>query len=176
MRLTSIGAALLVAGCGGSLQPITTPPSPVSAPPTPEALAAGAPSSPALPPVPRVTGPLAPRVVYPSSNALIQSRDSNFIFGSIGNGNAALTINGTPVHVWPNGAYLAWLPVPTADAPRYDLVATLGPDTARLTHTVRLLPPRPVADTLVADSLAVDSMAVDTIPPRADTTAAPRLT
>src|SRR6476661_708251 len=157
MRLTSIGAALLVAGCGGSLQPIATPPSPVSAPPTPEALAAGAPSSPALPPVPRVTGPLAPRVVYPSSNALIQSRDSNFIFGSIGNGNAALTINGTPVHVWPNGAYLAWLPVPTADAPRYDLVATLGPDTTAAPRLTADTTPVYVALGAVPDSVPADT-------------------
>ena len=180
MRLTSIGAALLLVGCGGSLQPLSTSPAPASAPPTAEALAAGALSSPALPPVPLVTGPLAPRVVYPTANALIQSRDSNFIFGSIGNGNAALTINGTPVHVWPNGAYLAWLPIPPADAPRYDLVATLGADTARLTHDVRLRPAPPVAvtvsaDSLVADSLAADTTAVDTIPARPDTAAA-RLT
>jgi N-acetylmuramoyl-L-alanine amidase len=175
MRLTSIGAALLVVGCGGSLQPLATSPAPASASPTPEALAAGAPSSPALPPVPLITGPLAPKVVYPTANALIQSRDSNFIFGSIGNGNAALTINGMPVHVWPNGAYLAYLPVPPSDAPRYDLVATLGADTARLTHGVRLLPAPLMADTLAADSLEADTTAIDTIPARADTTT-PRLT
>lgn len=175
MRLTSIGAALLLVGCGGSLQPIATSPGPVSGAPTPEALAAGAPSSPALPPVPLVTGPLAPRVVYPTANALIQSRDSNFIFGSIGNGNAALAINGTPVHVWPNGAYLAYLPIPPSDAPRYELVATLGADTARLTREVRILPAPSTPDTLAADSLAADTTAIDTIPARADTTA-PRLT
>ena len=172
MRLTSIGALLLVVGCGGSLQPISSTPAPApgaARAPSPEALAAGAPSSLALPPVPLVTGPLTPRVVYPTANALIQSRDSNFIFGSIGNGNASLTINGTPVHVWPNGAYLAWLPVPPADAPRYDLVATLGADTARLTHSVRLLPPAPSADSAVRDSLEADSTAADTIPPPADT-------
>ena len=176
MRLTPIIATLLLAGCAGSLRPIATAPAPASSAPGPEALAAGAPSSTALPPVPLVTGPLAPRVVYPTANSLIQSRDSNFIFGSIGNGKAALTINGAPVHVWPNGAYLAWLPIPTADAPRYDLVATLGADTARLTHNVRLLPPPPAADTTATDSLAADSLAVDTLPPRVDSTAAPRLT
>ena len=171
MRLTSIGAALLLVGCGGSLQPIATSSAPVPAAPTPEALAAGAPSSPSLPPVPLVAGPLTPRVVYPTTNALIQSRDSNFIFGSIGNGNAALTINGMPVHVWPNGAYLAYLPIPPADAPRYDLVATLGADTARTTQNVRLLPPLPAADTLAADSLEADSIATDTIPRHPDSTA-----
>ncbi|HEX8850678.1 MAG TPA: N-acetylmuramoyl-L-alanine amidase [Gemmatimonadaceae bacterium] len=142
-------------------------PAPEPATPSPEAVANGAPSSPVLPPVPLVAGPLAPRVVYPTANAVIQSRDSNFIFGSTGNGNAALTINGQPVHVWPNGAYLAWLPVPTADAPRYDLVATLGADTARMSLPVRLLPP-PAApvDSIRADSLTdsarVARAAVDT--------------
>lgn len=170
MRLTPIGAALLLAGCGGSLRPIATSPTPASTTPTPEALAAGALSSPALPPVPLVTGPLAPRVVYPAANALIQSRDSNFIFGSIGNGKAALTINGAPVHVWPNGAYLAYLPIPPSDAPRYELVATLGADTARLTREVRLLPVPPAADTVAADSLGADTSATDTVPARADMT------
>ncbi|HEX2778555.1 MAG TPA: N-acetylmuramoyl-L-alanine amidase, partial [Gemmatimonadaceae bacterium] len=101
---------------------------------------------------------LAPRVVYPTANALIQSRDSNFIFGSVGNGNASLTINGAPVHVWPNGAFLAWLPIPTVDMQRYDLVVALGSDTARLTRPVRLLPSLIAA----ADSTRRDSLA-DTV-------------
>ena len=134
--------AVVASGC--------TPPAPSTAP-TP----VGAATAPALPPIPLVSGPLAPRVVYPSANAIIQSRDSNFIFGSVGNGNATLTINGTPVRVYPNGAFLGWLPVPSQDAPQYDIVATLGADTARITHVVRLLPPLP----LVPDSTAVDALA-----------------
>ena len=47
-----------------------------------------------LPPIPQVDGPLAIRVVYPSANAVVTSRDSNFIFGSIGSGRATLTLNG----------------------------------------------------------------------------------
>src|SRR5688572_26141750 len=39
---------------------------------------------PALPPIPLATGALAPRVQYPGEGALIASRDSNFIFGSVG--------------------------------------------------------------------------------------------
>src|SRR3954471_7637290 len=140
MRMISIAAVLVLAACGGGLTPMPPAPSPVSVAPTPQALAAGAPSSPVLPPVPLVTGPLAPRVVYPSPNAVIQSRDSNFIFGSIGNGRATLTINGMPVHVWPNGAYLPWLPIPAQDAPSYELVASAGVDTARLSYPVKLLP------------------------------------
>ena len=64
-------------------------------------------------------------MVYPPSEHVIESRDSNFVFGSVGNGNAILTIDGTPVPVAPNGAFLAFLPLPSRDVARYDLVATV---------------------------------------------------
>lgn len=121
------------------------------------AVAAGAPEHPVepvpLPPIPEVRGALAPRVVYPPANALIQARDSTFIFGSVGSGDARLTINGVPVEVQPNGAFLAFLPVPRE--PQYELVVTRGGERARLVHPVRLLPPRP--------SLGIDApLAADT--------------
>ena len=174
MRFPLFGLALIAVACAGPRTPAPTSPVPAAQPPTPQALAAGAPSSPVLPPVPLVIGPLVLKVVYPTSNALIQSRDSNFIFGSTGNGNSLLTINGTAVHVWPNGAYLAFLPLPTADSPRYDLVASVGGDTARLSHPIRLQPPQPTSsdsvhvDSLVADSLRIararaDSMHADSV-------------
>lgn len=90
-----------------------------------------------LPPVPAVDGPLAIRVVYPSLNQTITSRDSNFIFGSTGSGNAALTVNGVPVRVWPNGAFLGFVVNPTGETPAYELVAARGADTARLTLPIR---------------------------------------
>lgn len=136
----------------------------------------------ALPPVPLVTGPLAPRVAYPTAHALIQARDSNFIFGSVGNGTAALTINGARVRVHPNGAFLAWLPVPSHDAPYYELVVATATDTARLEHPVRLLPPiQPTPDSAAADSMHTDSARtgapglagqVDSVAPPAPDTAA----
>lgn len=89
--------------------------------------------------MPLVEGPLEPRVVYPHPNGMIQSRDSNFILGSVGNGRARLMINGQDVRVWPNGAFLGYVanPAPTA-APAFELVASLGPDTVRATHAVRV--------------------------------------
>jgi N-acetylmuramoyl-L-alanine amidase len=111
--------------------------------------------APALLPIPLVEGPLGIRVVYPRADALIQARDSNFIFGSVGNGRASLTINGASVTVHPNGAFLAFLPVPAADSPRYEIVASLGAETARAVHPVKLLPPRLALSTegpLVVDS------------------------
>jgi len=83
------------------------------------------------------------RVVYPKDDALIMSRDSNFIFGSVGNGTAGLTINGELVPVWPNGSFLGWLPNPPASAPYYDLVAYTATDTVRTRYPVRLRPSPP---------------------------------
>ncbi|MCU0624736.1 MAG: hypothetical protein MUF53_12870, partial [Gemmatimonadaceae bacterium] len=99
------------------------------------------------------TGPLAIRVVYPKPNDVISARDSNFMFGSVGSGDATLSINGTAVPVQPNGAFLAWLPVPAGVPARYDLVATRGADTARAVHLVR--PPAPVTPWADTGRLAV---------------------
>ncbi|HET7232790.1 MAG TPA: N-acetylmuramoyl-L-alanine amidase [Longimicrobium sp.] len=74
-----------------------------------------------LPPVPARNGPLAIDVVYPSEGAELAAADSNFIFGSVGSGQARLTINGQPVEVAANGAFLGFLPVPPNGV--YDLVA-----------------------------------------------------
>ena len=104
---------------------------------------------------------MAPQVVYPQWNHLIQSKDSNFIHGSVGNGHATLTINGQDVRVWPNGAFLAWVPNPPPTAPQYVLIVRLGQDSAVATHDVRVagMTP-PVPDSLRPPPPAV----VDTIP------------
>ena len=121
-------------------------PTAVAAPPEPGI----APSRVPLPPVPLVQGPLAPTVMYPRPGQMIGSRDSNFIFGSVGNGNASLTINGAPVRVWPNGAFLGYVanPAPT-ETPMYTLVAGLGADTIRMSLPVRVAG-MPVPDSLRA--------------------------
>ncbi|MGD8867415.1 MAG: N-acetylmuramoyl-L-alanine amidase, partial [Gemmatimonadales bacterium] len=126
-------AAMLVAGCGPRLAEVPGPP-----------------------PIPEASGPLRIDVVYPPNGSLITARDSNFIFGSVGSGDARLTINGRRVAVRPNGAFIAWLPVPAPASgalARYELVATLGAEERRVTRTVRLLPaPAALAD----DSAEVD--------------------
>lgn len=104
------------------------------------------PPNPKLPAVPDVDGPLDIKVVYPPRNAVIGSRDSNFVFGSVGNGSAALTINGELVPVWPNGAFLGWIPNPPADSQWYDLKAYTLRDTLRLRFPARTragIGPRP---------------------------------
>lgn len=90
-----------------------------------------------LPPVPPIVGAaLQPRLQYPANNQLIARRDSSFVLGSVGSGDAQLWINGITVPVAPNGAFIAWLPNPGGAAPQYDLVATRGADTVR--HSVRV--------------------------------------
>lgn len=122
----------------------TTVPTPAPSP-APERLPATAAHAPPLPPVPAVDGPLKIDVVYPRENQVLTSRDSNFIFGSIGSGRAALTVNGVAARVYPNGAFIAWLANPPADSARYMLVATRGVDTARSVRNIRYPAPRVAA-------------------------------
>ncbi|MDB4906457.1 MAG: cell wall hydrolase/autolysin [Gemmatimonadetes bacterium] len=139
--------ALALAACGRAAPMVA---------PTPVAAAVSATPAPPLPlpAVPPVDGPLALTVVYPPAGSTVTSRDSNFILGSIGSGRATLTINGVAAHVAPNGAFIGWLANPPADAPRYELVAVRGADTARATHTVRISSRMafPTSGRLVVDS------------------------
>ena len=145
-------ALVIVAAACASGRP-APPPSPTTAPTSVPVTA-----SPALPPVPLVEGPLRIHVQYPAANALVEARDSSFIFGNVGNGRATLSINGFSVPVLANGSYLAFLPLPRADSARFDLVAVLGPDTLRLSHPVRVPAARPslaLEGLLVIDSASV---------------------
>lgn len=142
--------SLLLVACAPFNRGRSTTPEPVL-PDVPRPAASG----PNLPAVAFKDSALSVRVQYPSANALIGARDSTFIFGSTGTGRATLSINGAPVPVAANGAWLAFLPVPPREAPRYELVAAAGVDTVRLTHPVRIGNlPSVLADTgrLVVDS------------------------
>ena len=141
--------AISLGGCAGT--PPKTGPTPAGEP-----KAEAVPPAPPLPPIPHVSGSPVITVVYPRAGATIAVRDSNFILGSVGTGDATLTINNAPVKVEPNGAFLAWLPVPDSATSRYDLVAVEGKDTVRYTHPVRIA----FADT-------VDSL-VERLPPFPD--------
>jgi len=145
-----LAAILILSACASA--PATTVPEPETTPEAPAAAPAPEPAppterapvpyvNPVLPPIPHVTGPLEIKVVYPPANQLIQSKDSNFIFGSVGNGDAALTINGVSSPVWPNGSFMAWVANPPADNPAYEIVASTGADTRRLTHPVKVAAP-----------------------------------
>lgn len=124
-------AALFLASCAGG------------APAPPEALPGAGVE--ALPPIPEGRGPLRVRVEYPDSLQRIAAADSNFLFGSVGSGEATLIIDGHLVAVEPNGAFLAWLPVPPSergDTAVYRLVARTGEEIDSLRHPI-LLPRSP---------------------------------
>ena len=148
----SIGCVVLV---GASCRPATGPstPAPVVNPPlVPAPLPA---ANAKLPPVPEVRGPLQIHVQYPSAGQLLTARDSNFIFGNVGTGDAALTINGVPTPVWPNGAFMGWLPVPKDSAPQYVLVAATKTERAQLVVPVKI-PPAP--DTTTKNNVVGDTL------------------
>src|SRR6266852_593423 len=107
---------------------------PPSIAPTPVAAASH------LPPVPVVRGPLALTVVYPPADAVVDARDSSFLLGATGAGDAELTINGARVQRWPNGAWLAWLSLPRDSVMQFHLVARTPRDSAELTFTARRAP------------------------------------
>lgn len=95
-----------------------------------------------LPPIEAVDGPLALRVVYPPPDAPpLPEADSTFLFGSTGSGRASLTINGVPVDVAPDGAFLAWLPLPDDTVAVFHLVARKDNERDSLDRRLRL-PPR----------------------------------
>lgn len=68
--------------------------------------------NPTLPAIPQVDGPLQIRVIYPPAGSFKPAVRDNFIFGTVGTGGAALTINGEDVPVAKNGAFLGFLTMP----------------------------------------------------------------
>jgi len=83
-------------------------------------------------------------VVYPAVTDIIQAYDSAFLFGSVRGGSGGpvhLGINGQSVPVLPNGAWIAWLPLPEDTVARFLIAATGGgPDSSRFVYTARIAP------------------------------------
>ncbi len=113
---------------------------------------------PPLGPPPAAAGRLQVRVVYPpaqernrfirdgetvraDSSYVMPAVDSVFVFGSVGRGDARLTVNGRPVDVYPTGAWLAWLPRSDGPEAQFRLVAWAGADTIRGTFVARVAEP-----------------------------------
>src|SRR2546423_12600360 len=151
---TRVFACCLALG-GASCRPATGPsaPKPVIVPPLiPAPLP---PANPKLPPVPDVRGPLQISVTYPKPDQLLTVRDSNFIFGTVGTGDAALQINGVAVPVWPNGAFMGWLPVPRDSVPRYQIFARSKTESAHLELPIKI---PPASDTTHREKLVGDTL------------------
>lgn len=128
MRTMALAGVLMLGACTGGRQgpAVVPPPEPVSpavvVPPGTEPAVRND-----LPPVPARTGTLRVSVAYPGDGAAIAT-DSNFVFGTVGRGDATLSINGAPVAVEANGAFLAFLPVPADGVYRFE--ARAGGETA----------------------------------------------
>ena len=86
---------------------------------------------------PAIADPIRLRVVYPSPTEVVRVRDSSFLFGSVADGRTRLSINGHPVRVWRNGAWLAWIPFPPDTLMQFRIEASLGSDSSVLTYQVR---------------------------------------
>jgi N-acetylmuramoyl-L-alanine amidase len=82
-------------------------------------------------------GPIALNVVYPARDDLVRVRDSSFLLGSVSAGDAQVTVNGSRVRVWPNGAWLAWLPFPPDTVIHFRIEARRGQDSTILIYPVR---------------------------------------
>ncbi len=148
VRILAVGLGLLALGCAPGGGPGRVEVRPVSDPPAAWVADSSFRSSGKLPPVPVVVGPLAIRVIYPPAGSRIETGDSSFMFGSVGSGDAALTINGQTVTVWPNGAWLAWIEFPRDTLMRFELVASRGAEqktsTLELKRPARMAPGGPL--------------------------------
>ncbi|MDZ7339840.1 MAG: N-acetylmuramoyl-L-alanine amidase [candidate division KSB1 bacterium] len=58
-------------------------------------------------------------VIYPKEGSTVVAADSTFIFGNVQPSNAKITINGKAAELYPNGAFLAYVPVTVG---RFNLV------------------------------------------------------
>ncbi|HUP89940.1 MAG TPA: N-acetylmuramoyl-L-alanine amidase [Longimicrobiales bacterium] len=123
----ALGFSLVLAACSSNPAPRT---------PVLERSVPGVAS--AIPAIPLVDAPLRLDVAYPPEGSSVAVRDSNFIFGSTGSGNSTLSINGANVEVKPNGAWLAYLPVPSDGV--YRLQATKGTETASFERHIKVTP------------------------------------
>jgi N-acetylmuramoyl-L-alanine amidase len=77
------------------------------------------------------------RVAYPSPDRAVDARDSSFLYGTVGTGDATLTVNGAPVRVSPNGAWIAWVALPPDSVMNFRLVARSAADSMMLDYPVR---------------------------------------
>jgi N-acetylmuramoyl-L-alanine amidase len=156
-RRARLVAAVLSGGLAAACVQRTPATSPTPGPGAPGAETAPG-SSVALPAMERVRGPLALRVVYPPSDAVLQVRDSSFLFGTAGTGDARVTIDGQPARVWPNGAWLAYVALPADSVMQLRIDARTDSDSTSLVYPVRRVVPD--AGRLTVGAAWVDSLSL----------------
>jgi N-acetylmuramoyl-L-alanine amidase len=87
---------------------------------------------------------------------VLQIRDSSFLFGTAGTGDARVTVNGQPARVWPNGAWVAYVALPADSIMPIRIEASTATDSAVLDYPIR----RALPD---AGRLTVGAAWVDTL-------------
>jgi N-acetylmuramoyl-L-alanine amidase len=103
--------------------------------------------------------PIALHVVYPAPEDQVRVRDSSFLLGSVSDGEVRVTINGSRVRVWPNGAWLAWLPFPPDSVMQFRIEARRGQDSTVLVYPVRR-DPRFLPGEVRSGAAWIDSMSL----------------
>lgn len=136
-RFAPVLAGSLLAACSRPAVSPSIEPAPVDSSPAAVAEALVEAAAGRLPEVDSVVGPLRLRIQYPAANAIVDAGDSTFIFGTTGTGNATLTIDGAPVRVAPNGAWLAWVGLPRDSIMRLEMHARTPAESQQLTLTLR---------------------------------------
>ncbi|HEV7587905.1 MAG TPA: N-acetylmuramoyl-L-alanine amidase [Longimicrobium sp.] len=165
----ALAVALLASACA---PPARTGPAPSQAPASPASPPVYVPLTPGLPPIAAVEGPLAIRLVAPEPGQAKPFRDSTFLYGSVGTGGAALLVDGTPVPVAPNGAFIAYLPVPADGVWR--LEAVKGAERAEATYTYRARAAATVSRADTATESGTDTAAIRPAAVAAERFAVPR--
>ena len=136
-RFVPLLAGWFALACSPPATPPPIQPAPVDSSPAAltEALVEAAAGD--LPEIDSIVAPLRLRVQYPAANAIVDAGDSTFVFGTTATGNATLTIDGVPVRVAPNGAWLAWVGLPPDSIMHLDLRARTPTESQQLTLTLR---------------------------------------
>ncbi|MFQ6113601.1 MAG: N-acetylmuramoyl-L-alanine amidase, partial [bacterium] len=92
-------------------------------------------------------------VVYPREELTITAADSTFIFGSVSEPAAQVFVNGLPVKVYPNGAFLGFVPVTPGDF-TFRCRAVVNSDSVEVLRKVYI---PPYLSSTPRDTLAVDT-------------------
>jgi N-acetylmuramoyl-L-alanine amidase len=82
------------------------------------------------------------RVVYPKATDVIQAHDSAFLFGAVRGATegATLRLDGRPVPLLQNGAWIAWVALPDDSLAAFRLVAHAASDSAVTLLVARIAP------------------------------------
>ena len=92
-------------------------------------------------------------VVYPREEQIVNASDSTFIFGAANNPAARVFVNGLPMRMYSNGAFMGMVPISTGDF-LFKCIAQTESDSAEVIINVVVAP---YLTTTRNDTIAIDS-------------------